>query len=369
MLVFPILAAGVNVTCMRQARGAGAAPYWNDVARFLAGMEVREKSDLWQKTQQPRYREHRRFMDDLWGRIQKETIDIVTPWRKRNVPALWFRATAFYPLSGADFINLYSFFPNARRYLMIAMEPEGDASLLRDHRSRRLVDGLVPVQRGIYMYGVNNYFQSKIMAQEMANTLLPGAAPALLIFMARLGLVVTAVDNVFIDDSGELSPTAARGPSGPRGKITGLRIRFTGKDRSARELVYLSMRIGPQSVSGETPEGRYLTRLRGVKTLLKSAVYLLHHPPFEPVRDFILGRSTLVVQDDSGIPFRFFTKGWSTTLYGVYRPALQLQNCAPVTQDDLARRYAAGSRPLPFNFGYGILFGPGQSNLMVARKR
>ena len=31
-------------------------------------------------------------------------------------------------------------------------------------------------------------------------------------------------------------------------------------------------------------------------------------------------------------------------------------------------QYSAGVPPLPFNFGYGILFGPGQSNIMVAKK-
>jgi hypothetical protein len=38
-------------------------------------------------------------------------------------------------------------------------------------------------------------------------------------------------------------------------------------------------------------------------------------------------------------------------------------------QKDLARRYREGSLPLPFNFGYGILSGPHQSNLMIALKK
>jgi hypothetical protein len=368
LLLLPILAAGVNVTCLRQTR-AGADPYWNDVARYLAGMEVSEKSILLPKTKEPRYQNHRHFMDNLWSRIQKETIDIVTTWRKQNVPALWYRATAFYPLSGADFINLYTMFPHARNYLMIAMEPEGDASVLRDCQSRRLIDGLVPVQRSIYLYGVNNYFQSKIMAQEMTNTLLPGTAPALLIFMARLGLAINSVENICISESGELAPAAAQGTARIKGKIYGIRIGFTGNDGSSRELVYLAMKIGPQSVSPDTPEGKYLDRLKRIKTMMKSAVFLLHHHPFDPVRDFILKRSILVVEDDSGIPYKFFSEGWRTTIFGIYRPAIQLPYCKPVYQNDLKLRYAADSKPLPFNFGYGILFGQGQSNLMVAVKK
>ena len=35
-----------------------------------------------------------------------------------------------------------------------------------------------------------------------------------------------------------------------------------------------------------------LMDLKGAKTLMKSAVYLLHHHPFEPVRDFIQSETT-----------------------------------------------------------------------------
>ncbi|HNW29095.1 MAG TPA: hypothetical protein PKN50_11505 [Spirochaetota bacterium] len=368
ILVFPIMAAGVNLTCLMQPRDVAVDPYWNDVARYLAGMEVREKSVLWEKTKEPRYSEHRRFMDGLWDKIQKSTIDIIEPWRDRNVPSSGSRATAFYPLSGADFINLHTIFPGSRRYLMIAMEPEGDASVLKDHQSRRLIDGLVPVERSIYLYGVNNYFQSKVMSQEMTNRLLPGTVPALLIFMARMGLGIKSVDNVFIGDSGDLVSLPGSPAAKEKGKIYGIRIFFTGRDGSSRELVYLSMKIGPRSVDPSTPEGKYLGRLNGMKTMMKSAVYLLHHRPFDGVRDFILKRSSIMVQDDSGIPYRFFTRGWKVSLYGKYRPAMALKYCMPVSQPDLKEQYGAGVPPLPFNFGYGILFGPGQSNIMVAKK-
>lgn len=369
ILVFPIMAAGVNITCLMQPRNVSVDPYWNDVARYLAGMEVREKSVLYPRTTEARYLDHRRFMDGLWAKVQKETIEIIVPWRDKNVPSVHSRATAFYPLSGADFINLHTIFPDSRRYLMIAMEPEGDAAVLRDHRSRRFIDGLGPVEKSIYLYGVNNYFQSKVMAQEMTNKLLPGTAPALLIFMARMGLVITSVDNIYIGDTGDLVVLPGCPARKEKDKIYGIRIGFTGRDGTSRELVYLSMKIGPRSVDPSTPEGKYLGRLNGIKTMMKSAVYLLHHRPFDSVRDFILKRSIVMVQDDSGIPYRFFTEGWKVTLYGKYRPAMALKYCMPVSQPDLKERYSEGAKPLPFNFGYGILFGRGQSNMMVARKK
>lgn len=368
ILLFPLLAAAINVTCLMQPRATAADPYWNDVARYLAGMEIRKTSVLMPMTAEPRYREHISFMDNLWGMIRKETIDLIRPWRDRNIPSVRGGSTAFYPLSGADFINLYTLYPDARTYLMIALEQPGDAALLRDHASRRLVDGLAPIERGIYLYGVNNYFQSKVMMEELNNTLLPGTAPVLLIFMARMGLTITGVENIAIGPSGAIVPR--NGLKAADTKAAGIRILFTGSGAiGTRELIYLSMRLEPGSVDTAAAEGRFFGRLAGMRTMLKSAVYILQDGKYAPLKDFILKRSSLIVQDDSGIPYGAFDGRWSVTLYGTYNPYMSLRGCTIRRQDDLAKAYGEKSSPLPFNYGYGILQGQGQSNLMVAEKK
>ena len=371
ILLFPILFAGINITCLMQPRQGADDPYWNDVSRYLAGMEISEKSVLWPKTKEPRYLEHMKFMDNLWGMIEKETIELIRPWRKKNIPVVKRYGTAFYPLSGADIINLFTLFPDSRSYIMVAMEQPGEASILRDHGSRRLIDGLVSIERGIYFYGTCNYFQTKVMIQEMNNTLLPGTAPSLLIFMARLGCTIRQVENIAIDGSGSIVPLTAMNPvQSPEKLINGIRIYFTVKGGvSVRELVYLSMRLEANSVNPATPEGKFFNRLRNVKTMLKSAVYILQDKRYEPLKNFILQKSALIVQDDSGILFRDFNSGWDIKLFGTYNPVLNLPGCNVQKQDDLALRYQKQSLPLPFNFGYGILLGPGKSNLMVAKRK
>jgi hypothetical protein len=363
-----LLPAGI--TCLMQSATSIADPYWNDAARYLAGIAVERDSVLQEKTQEPAYRNHVQFMNNLWSMIQRETIEPILSWREQNIPTAHKGAIAFYPLSGADFINLYSMFPDASHYILVAMEQPGDAATLRDYQSRRLIDGLGPIQRSIYNYGMTNYFQSKVMIREMNNTLLPGTVPILLIFMARLGLTVTKVENVAVEESGALAPISLKTNEGRYARTTGIRINFTGSgDRESRELVYLSMKLMPDSTSPAIPEGRFFSRLRGVKTLIKSAVYILHDKSYESVRNFILQRSNLIVQDDSGIPYGSFDNRWNIRLYGVYRPYLSLKGCRPAMQNDLATSYQNESFPLPFNFGYGILSGPRQSNLMVARKK
>ena len=70
------------------------------------------------------------------------------------------------------------------------------------------------------------------------------------------------------------------------------------------------------------------------------------------MRSLILGQSTSILQDDSGMPFRFLRPpDWRVTLYGHYEKPVKDFNYG--YQPDLARAYASGQpKPLPFSYGY-----------------
>ena len=54
-------------------------------------------------------------------------------------------------------------------------------------------------------------------------------------------------------------------------------------------------------------------------SLLKAASYLMHSNNFSQVRDFLLTHSKVILQEDSGIPYRYFAKDkWDIRLYGHY---------------------------------------------------
>ena len=70
------------------------------------------------------------------------------------------------------------------------------------------------------------------------------------------------------------------------------------------------------------------------------------------------------VQDDSGIPYRYFDRGnWDLRLYGKYSDPIQLfKNWR---QDDLKAAFEAQTEKLPLDFGIGY-HRSGESNLLVA---
>ncbi len=113
---------------------------------------------------------------------------------------------------------------------------------------------------------------------------------------------------------------------------------------------------------------RFLHRFGVCDTLLKSASFLPHWRMCDSIRDYILQNSTLVLQDDTGVPFRDFEASkWHVQLFGAYSypdPPFQREY-----QSDLARAFRANAsvRKLGFSLGYGA--GRRPSILMLARRK
>jgi hypothetical protein len=143
------------------------------------------------------------------------------------------------------------------------------------------------------------------------------------------------------------------------------------RDKRPRPIVYLKMRLGNDIMDNGRPEGKFFMHHKKINTMIKSAIYLLQRKSFAKITDYIQERSDIILQDDTGVPFRAFDKNlWDIRLFGEYTRSFTLKDLKnPPAQPELAAEYKLNKSPLPFSFGYGVLKGKGYSNLMVAVKR
>jgi hypothetical protein len=101
-------------------------------------------------------------------------------------------------------------------------------------------------------------------------------------------------------------------------------------------------------------------------TLIKSASYLLHKPYFSTIRNLILSKTSWIVEDDSGIPYRYFDRAWDVRLYGKYSDPIPLfKNWK---QPDLKEAFSSRKDIQPLGFAIGYRH-PGESDLLVAVRR
>ena len=67
-----------------------------------------------------------------------------------------------------------------------------------------------------------------------------------------------------------------------------------------------------------------MAQYRPATTLIKSASYLLHDNQFSKTRALLLESADVVVQDDTGIPYRFLSQApWQVKLYGQYHKPIR----------------------------------------------
>jgi hypothetical protein len=354
-------------------RKSDVDPYWDDLARFLAGMPLSPGSKFTPRLNKDYVKNHAAVMDEFRIKILNEISSHITPWRKANIPEKSAKNTAFYPFSGADFINLYTFFPEAKNYIMMALEGSGpvpDPITLSD---KNLSSGLASVKRNVMDIVGRNYFRDAVMNREMKNKNLLGTTPVLLAFAAILGLTVTSVESVFIDSEGNVRVQSETAKTQDDGDIiTGTRIFIMSpSDRRPRSLLYLKVRLGNSAMDAGTSSGKFFKKIGPLNTMLKSAVYLLRWDKFSDLRDFIMAGSGIIVQDDTGVPYRFLEKSlWEINLFGRYTRGFTLSDLKnPLYQPELAKDFRDNSKPLEFHYGYGSWRGKGMSNILVAIKR
>ena len=105
-------------------------------------------------------------------------------------------------------------------------------------------------------------------------------------------------------------------------------------------------------------------------TYLKAASYLPHDDFMSMVREMMLDKSKTVLQDDTGIPYKYFTNGkWNVTVFGNYSKPIADFAKFGVYQPDLQKLYDSGNvGKMDFSLGYHFKDQINQ-NLLLAQKK
>jgi hypothetical protein len=177
------------------------------------------------------------------------------------------------------------------------------------------------------------------------------------VFLSRTGCTIDSVETVALDKAGTFV-------SEGKGTTPGVRITFTGSAGRPQTLYYFTTDLADWAIKVNPNVVAFCEKQGQGVTLLKAASYLMHSDNFSKVRGYLLTHSKVILQDDSGIPYRFFSKDkWDVRFYGRYLGPINrfLKN----GQLDLAADNAAAApSPLPFSFGYQ--WQPRRSSLMIA---
>lgn len=354
-----ILVTGLAAAGPLPAQKAQSAPivrsavWWSDAARILAG-EAPKAGVLGKAAELPSVQRHRAAFERSWSQFEQSRLKPTMKFAQEEIATQrQAEGPVFYPFSGPDAMYALSMFPGARSYVLAGLEPVGELPDLGVLSDADFEASLVEVRRSLRSLRAFSFFRTKDMSAEFSKNQFSGVTPILLLFIARQGFAVQNVEQIILEPDARLSLTNPAGLLNlTPDRIPGLRISFVkAGDAQARTLYYFTADLSNEGVARAPQMLKWAANLAPKATYLKSASYLMHAAHFSQVRNFILARTELIVQDDSGIPVRFFSSNhWERTFYGAYEGPIRL--FANRYQGDLREAYAASAKPLEFGIGY-----------------
>ena len=285
----------------------------NDTARFLAGLPPSPESSLAALTREPSWQQHARAFDQAWSGLEARQLSKIRAWSAANITAP--QAVAYYMFSGPDFLYVDAFLPNRSTYVLSALEPVGQIPIITEASRRSIPYGLEGLRASLSSVLSYSFFITKKMRSSLTATTYRGTLPILYIFLARSGKTIKEVNLVSINADGALVPASQ---DDAQSTAPGVKIVFSGSDGKPQTLYYFRTDI---SNDGLKKSGflKFAEQLGKGDSFIKSASYLPHYDSFSRIREFLLDRSQALVQDDSGIPIRFFKPDeWRLRPYGRY---------------------------------------------------
>ena len=355
---------------------------YNDYARLIAGMVV-SQSGLAPFESRPAWVEYSRFFNRSWMNLDKRLLIPERSWSERELgAAASSEGTVFYPFSGPDFANVSALFPRARTYVLVAMEPLGEIPRFSAMTDGQFNSYLQLMKNSLHDLLNVNYFLSAHMDAQIEETQIRGVLPILLLMLARNNAKVQDVRYWTMGMDGEVRVLSAlettdrefpaiETPDPAMNNIEGIRIDFKAADSEEsppQTLYYFYVNLYNQTFERNRYFLNFLRRLAPFTTFMKSASYVMFDPKTSAARQFMLDHSRYIVQEDSGIPLKYFEPSvWRLQFYGHYvRPISTFKEAC---QKDLASIYKAGKKIKPLPFGFGYYYNPGEANLMFAERR
>jgi hypothetical protein len=335
---------------------------YNDTAQWLAGIPGRPDGPFHALEADPAWQHYSAALSEKWKTADAKQFGAVDAFQKRELAGKYSPSKfLFYPLSGPDVLYATRFFPEATTMVFAGLEPVGHIRRPESYKPANLEKELGGWEKGLSSIFNRSFFVTREMDSHFRGRVADGLLQMMLLLLARSGHTIEGVRYGHFEQSGEfqLEPDTSEKP-----QVAELKY-HRGSETVTRAIYYYSGDLAGDFDSKAFP--KFVDRQGRPDTLVKSGSFLLHWKQCEELRNFILAKSNLILEDDTGVPYRFFKEpDWNVRLYGEY--SAPDHPFKAQYQADLAKAFQDPSRvrELGFSLGYGAWRRP--SSLILAKR-
>lgn len=316
----------------------------------LAGLYAPEKF-----RKKKSFHDYVKFINKEWNRLESESLSLIEGWSRENISSnIGEPEYIFYPFGGPDIAYAFRFFPQAKDYVLVGLEPIGCFSAIKKNLEK--LDIIDPLKTALTSYLRSGFFITSEMSTQLSHKGLRGTLYMLMLQLSKLGFEIHNIEDLSIDKNGQ---EVAR----DKNMADCVKISCVKKgETTMRHVYYVRLDLGNGSFCLENLFN--FVRKSSFTTFIKSASYALHDRSLSKFKKFILDNTTSILQDDTGVPFTDFGKNWKKYAFGTYtEPTLPIFR--GYKQPSLVDFFKSNSPvSIPFKIGYG--YNQGRPNLLIA---
>jgi hypothetical protein len=337
--------------------GLLTAAQYDDVATLLIGKTP--ASGLPDHlSQSQKWATYTQTVETNWAEYTKKIGAPMVEWAKTEVPQV--NETVFYPFSGPDFTTAYQMYPNAKRYIMVAMqnaERPLNLGVLNAQLTDQALDILVSAWQ---LYGTHGFFVTSYLDRYYYATQgRIGSSTFITIFMKLQGFELDRIVPIKINSEGDVEEIPAETRLWPSVRI------YATKAGKPIVLDYLKMDLSNPGLQASPENLKFVQAAAVHPTIFKAASHLPQNANFNMIANEILTRAPLVVQDETALNYSALIKSFDVSMYGKFVIA---HHAFQSYHTDLAQAFTqrADIKPLNYRFGY---YKDGNYVVLVARRK
>lgn len=342
-----------NLSCLAEEQ---SLEQLNDSVSFLVGLDL-PNSGFQELAESKSYRYNKAKLDKEWRKYTERTLAPMGEWARREVaPHSKPGGVVRYMFSGPDILHALTMFPGAGTFVLCGLEPVGVVPDIRSLSPGSAGHAFSEVRNALGEVINFSFFRTKDMKSDLRYSTFRGTTPLMMGFLARSGQYVKGYEFFKLQKDGSLESRGTESKG-----VNVVKMTFSPKDaRKSKTLYYFSTDLSDGHFAKSGFE-KWLTSQPKGDAYLKAASFLLHRSSFDDVRKHLIDYSTQILEDDSGIPYRYFDKEkWDCYLYGSYSGPIDL--FSQYNQSDLRAAYRKAK--IPMEFGTGYKWRKGESNIM-----
>jgi hypothetical protein len=337
--------------------GLLTAAQYDDVATLLIGKTPASGLPA-AVGQSQKWTTYTQTVETNWAEYTQKIGTPMVEWAKTEVPQI--NETVFYPFSGPDFTTAFQIYPNAKRYIMIAMQ-NAERPLNLSAANPQITDQALDILISAWqLYGTHGFFVTEYLDRYYYSTQgRIGSSTFITIFMKLQGFELDRIVPIKVNSEGDVEEIPAETRNWPSVRI------YATKGGKPIVVDYLKMDLSNPGLQASPENLKFVQLSAANPTIFKAASHLPQNANFNMIAKEVLGRAPLIVQDETALNYSSLIKSFDVSLYGKFVIA---HHAFQSYHTDLAQAFTQRSdiKPLNYRFGY---YKDGNYVVLIARRK